>query len=283
MRLILSRKGFDSGSGGCPSPIFPDGSMISLPIPEKTSPIRYDELNWRGRNLGDLVNTLSRGKQLARYRAHLDPDLREDSLQRNPGWRPSLGQVDKAQGHLRNEGVAVGDVFLFFGLFRRVDEAMRWVGRPRHVVWGWLQIGEIASVDDDIRGAAGWAWLGDHPHLRFEVGRTNNTLYVASERLELPTDPATTLPPAGTFDRFAPDRCLTAREAPGSSLWSLPRSFFPYDRLPLSFHRKPHMWSLESDRALLRTVGRGQEFVLDLDHYPEVARWLSDLLHERHG
>ncbi len=32
-KLILSRKGFDSASGGCPSPIFPDGTMFSLPIP----------------------------------------------------------------------------------------------------------------------------------------------------------------------------------------------------------------------------------------------------------
>ncbi len=32
-RLILSHKGFDSRSGGCPSPIFPDGTMFSLPIP----------------------------------------------------------------------------------------------------------------------------------------------------------------------------------------------------------------------------------------------------------
>ena len=33
MKLILSRKGFDSQSGGCPSPIFPNGTLYSLPIP----------------------------------------------------------------------------------------------------------------------------------------------------------------------------------------------------------------------------------------------------------
>jgi hypothetical protein len=36
MKIILSRKGFDSTSGGVPSPIFEDGTMISLPIPYKT-------------------------------------------------------------------------------------------------------------------------------------------------------------------------------------------------------------------------------------------------------
>ena len=32
-KLILSFLGIDSGSGGCPSPIFPDGTIFSLPIP----------------------------------------------------------------------------------------------------------------------------------------------------------------------------------------------------------------------------------------------------------
>ncbi len=59
MRLILSRKGFDSSSGGCSSPIFPDGSMIALPIPDKRSPIQYQDLTWRGRNLGDVVAQLT--------------------------------------------------------------------------------------------------------------------------------------------------------------------------------------------------------------------------------
>src|ERR1035441_4619606 len=35
MKLILSRKGFDSSAGGKPSPIFPDGTMISLPRSEE--------------------------------------------------------------------------------------------------------------------------------------------------------------------------------------------------------------------------------------------------------
>ncbi|WP_454862743.1 Nmad3 family putative nucleotide modification protein [Pseudomonas hormoni] len=30
MQIILSRKGFDSAAGGCPSPILPDGRLFSL-------------------------------------------------------------------------------------------------------------------------------------------------------------------------------------------------------------------------------------------------------------
>ena len=36
MKVILSRKGFDSQYGGMPSPILPDGTLLSLPIPSKT-------------------------------------------------------------------------------------------------------------------------------------------------------------------------------------------------------------------------------------------------------
>ena len=33
MKIILSRKGFDSANGGAASPLFDDGSAVSLPIP----------------------------------------------------------------------------------------------------------------------------------------------------------------------------------------------------------------------------------------------------------
>ena len=89
MRIILSRKGFDSSSGGCSSPIFPDGSMISLPIPDKRSPIRYRDLTWRERNLGDVVAKLTHGKQRNEYRAHLDPDLRKSICARELTMRSS--------------------------------------------------------------------------------------------------------------------------------------------------------------------------------------------------
>jgi hypothetical protein len=44
MKIILSRKGFDSSSGGVPSPIFSDGDMLSLPIPDRASTVKYDEI-----------------------------------------------------------------------------------------------------------------------------------------------------------------------------------------------------------------------------------------------
>jgi hypothetical protein len=212
MKLILSRKGFDSTSGGCPSPIFPDGSMVSLPIPDARSPVRYRDLTWNGRNLGDVVERLTRGKVRRSDGAHLDPDLRPESLPRERGWRPALGQCAAAQGHLRNQSVGVGDLFVFWGLFRPVDESLRWSGPPAHVVWGWLKIAEVARVDDGVRlEPARWRWAALHPHLAFDVDATN-TLYLAAEGSD----------GAGVFSCFAESRQLTARGAAKPTLWSLP-------------------------------------------------------------
>lgn len=53
MRLILSRKGFDSSSafGACASPILPDGQLISLPIPHSEARVTYNGLQSSGLKL----------------------------------------------------------------------------------------------------------------------------------------------------------------------------------------------------------------------------------------
>ena len=49
MRVILSRKGFDSGAGGVPSPII-DGRPVSMPIPQEDL------------GVGDVVERITRGR-----------------------------------------------------------------------------------------------------------------------------------------------------------------------------------------------------------------------------
>lgn len=61
MKLILSRKGFDSSAGGKPSPIFPDGTMISLPIPDKASPTAYQDIAGNQHaSVGEMVEHLAK-------------------------------------------------------------------------------------------------------------------------------------------------------------------------------------------------------------------------------
>lgn len=280
MRIILSRKGFDSGSGGCPSPIFPDGSMFAMPIPYEPSTVQYQDLRWRGHELGDLVERLTQGKVGRTAGAHLDPDLRPEMRPRLPGWRPSLGQHKSAQGHLKKHGVGSGDLFLFWGLFRQFDEQTGWAAERRHVIWGWLQIGEVASVDKTVRPALArgdFCWAADHPHLSFKPD-SSNTLYVATEYLNLPLLGVRGLPGSGTFDVYNPKRQLTAVGAETPVTWALPLWFLPGIRQALSHHQNPDRWTVQSERVLLTAVSRGQEFILDTLEYPEAIAWAAGLI-----
>ena len=47
MKIILSRKGFDSQNGKAPSPIMPNGDLISMPIPTEDKD-RYQDLIYQG-------------------------------------------------------------------------------------------------------------------------------------------------------------------------------------------------------------------------------------------
>ncbi|QTF93500.1 hypothetical protein [Halomonas sp. BM-2019] len=287
MKLILSRKGFDSSAGGVPSPIFPDGRLLALPIPDGQSLIRYRDIAFDGATLGDLVAPLTRGKITQDDGAHLDPDLIEAMLPRRPGWRPIFGQTGPAQGHLRNHGVGPGDLFLFFGLFRRVERlngTWRWVpdARPRHLIWGWLQVESVVPVDE--ARSSDYAWATYHPHFQ-RPGEPNNVVYLASRRLRLEglcEGLGETLPGAGAFPRFAPQRQLTAPGATQTSHWRLPAWCYPEgDRTPLSYHANRQRWRKHADQVELKAVARGQEFILDGEEYPEAWPWVRDLIRAR--
>lgn len=231
MKLILSRKGFDSSvsAGGIPSPILPDGRMVSLPIPARQSPICYADIEMDGECIAPLVSSLTHGRIPPHYRTHLDPDLSLGSLPRLDDWRPIFGQTGPAQGHLRNNGVQPGDMFLFFGLFRRTtfeNGELAWLkgSKPVHIIWGWLQIGEILPVD--IGRALLYDWAKYHPHCYWDADK-NNVLYIASSHLSLGQTVLKDISGAGIFPKFSESRQLTAPLAPNTSLWRLPEWFFP--------------------------------------------------------
>jgi len=50
----------------------------------------------------------------------------------------------------------------------------------------------------------------------------------------------------------------------------------------LSYHRDPNRWTCYDNYTDLRSVGRGQEFILDAVDYPEAAEWARALIDE-HG
>ena len=76
MKIIVSRKGFDSSVGGHASPVLPDGSMISLPIPSSLDSIGYDQLQGPGgRTIGRILSELNASAKIEGKGAHADPDL----------------------------------------------------------------------------------------------------------------------------------------------------------------------------------------------------------------
>jgi hypothetical protein len=282
MKLIFSRKGFDSSIGKVPSPILPDRRMIFLPIPARNanSNIRYRELTMDEFNLGDMVHTLTKGRIAHGDRVHLDPDLNPAYLERKPGWRPLFGQAGAAQGHLLNQNVGPGDIFLFFGWFQKTQFAHDRLIYNResqgvHAIFGWLQIEETISASRYGRAPQ---WAAYHPHFQRAKPYPNDTVYVSTKLLTLPHTGKTSLPGAGIFRRFSNKLQLT-KPRHSRSIWQLPGWCYPRNgRMPLTYHPNPSRWQRQNGQVTLQTAGRGQEFVMDTIHYPEALHWLQDLL-----
>ena len=274
MRLVISRKGFDSSYGGVASPILPDGQMVSLPIPLKER-LTFGDVRFYGADLGDAVASLTRGRLGPPDRVHLDPDLRSDARPRGDGWQPAFGQCDAAARHLDRQGIGVGDLFLFFGWFRQTQgqfPALTFVhGAPDlHVLFGWLQVGTVLRPGDRIP-----SWLQPHPHVSDPPPSPRpNNIYVASPALRI-GDVDLGLPGGGVFSRYSPALQLTDPDAPSRRTWRVPVWFMGSP--PLTYHANPLRWRVCDGHSLLETVGRGQEFVLDCSARPDSEKWLTEL------
>ena len=255
--------------------------MISLPIPDPSSPAAFGDLIVGNEPLGPLVESLTKGKISRKMRAHLDPDLEPGMLPRQPGWRAIFGQTGAAAGHLKTRGVGMGDLFLYFGWFREAEKLKgRWHFQKNapdlHILFGWLQVGEVVPLDASVHVLP--EWMQEHPHCHGDRG-PNNTLYIAKKCLDLtlPESMGEACPGSGVFGRYHSNLVLTR---PGETRchWALPAWFHPEGRpTVLSYHDKPKRWQRVGNRTHLHSVARGQEFVLDLEDYPEALPWLRSL------
>lgn len=231
-----------------------------------------------GHRLGKIVEDLT-GRRVRRNRSvHLDPDLRRTALERGKGWRPLFGQAGAAATHLCRYGVTVGDLFLFFGWFR---EAEIYEGSYRykpdaldlHVIYGWLQVGAIITLTAE-RQFAKFRWADYHPHFYFNFG----TVYIAGDRLELP-GARYNMPAAGYFEHFDHSLQLTAPGSNNRGVWQLPGWFYPRNnQSPLSYHPDVKAFTKKGNQTILRSAGRGQEFILNTAQYPEAIRWARLLI-----
>lgn len=284
IKVILSRKGFDSVAGRSPSPYFKDeGRLLSLPIPEENN---KNTIN-TGKTYSDLYfdeqhSYLDIMKQLDikgfdnKY-VHLDPDINSSVLaHRDDNWNGIFGQSSNSQAHLKNQGVKVGDLFLFFGWFREAVEVKNQFkfipGTDKHIIWGYLQVGEIENISNTGEYPD---WKCEHPHYYYR-NRKNNTAYIASKSLSIKSD----CKGHGVF-KFKDALVLTDLTQTNRSIWKLPKYFHLSEGTKMSHHEslltpklKP-VWELEENHCRLHSVGRGQEFVIDGDD--RIISWVKSI------
>lgn len=235
MKIVFSRKGFDSSAGGGPSPIV-EGRPVSLPIPAGTaSRTTYGDLG-----LGEYAARASRGKLGAGDLCHHDPMFLPDGT-------CAFGQHSAAQTHLEGQGVGLGDVFLFFGLFAEETS-----GEPHHRIFGFLRVEEMIALSE----GAPQAMLDiAHPHA-LAMHSANDVIWRGEGRVA---------------NRACPELRLTVPSGP-PSLWKRPEWLRSGG---LSYHDRADRW-LRGGR--LKSVARGQEFVADVGRRKAPREWLEGVI-----
>lgn len=282
-KIILSRKGFDSSFGGYPSPILPDGTLLSIPIPEEKSKIKYSQLSFtiEGKACFDIMKDLygeqiNNGKKPMKLSdnlgCHLDPDIDKNMINRGKqSWKGLFGQAKSAQKHLSNKEVDEGDIFLFFGWFKKAEKvngSYKFIkdAPDLHVIFGYLQIGEIVYLNKDQ--AKKEEWMEDHPHVANNYSLCNNTLYVARDTLSLAGMPGYGRLKLGKES----DNLILTAPSKTRSVWGLNRKLF--DGVEISYHSK----SSWREDGLFQSAKIGQEFVIDVAKKSGVIEWAKGII-----
>ena len=189
MRVILSRKGFDSSYGGFPSIILPDGQMISFPIPEKGKKKTMNEADSKikGIEAENLKFILADKKELSlkeifeKYNIqkikipgntpteqeventifHYDPQIQNvvqriydqdnNKIINITNKYAAFGQSRAAASHLLNQKISKDDVFLFFGTFKWTGKDKKNLknGEEFHALWGYMIVDDVFKIDND--------------------------------------------------------------------------------------------------------------------------------------
>ncbi|MFW5634222.1 MAG: hypothetical protein ACOCYR_04945 [Erythrobacter sp.] len=243
MKIVFSRKGFDTSAGGGPSPIVA-GRPVSLPIPAARNAAGAASVTTYGDlGLGEHAARASRGRLGAGDACHHDPMFTREG-------ECLFGQCGAAQTHLERQGVGAGDVFLFFGLFREESG-----GEPHHRIFGYLRVAELIPLS---AGAPAELVERGHPHALAMHAR-NDCIWRGEGRLAARASEALRL------------------TVPGARPSLLRRPDW-LRRGGLSYHDRADRW-LRGGK--LRAVSRGQEFVADIGSRREAPRaWLESVIAE---
>ncbi len=273
MKVVLSRKGFDSGYGGYPSIILPTGEMITFPIPsDKEDDYTYFDLKDKhGKSVYNIMKQLNKNIKLGHtqvltknMKCHLDPDLCAYSVERKEGWRGAFGQINAAQKVLENNNVKEGDLFLFFGWFNDVIETENGYkfkkGDGKHTIFGYLQIDKIIYPNKNEVPE----WLKNHPHAKSlrRLNNESNCIYIARETCTFDEN----IKGYGMFV-YNEELDLT-KKGLTRTCWELPDIF---KDVSITYHNKDS-WK----EGYFKSACRGQEFVIEENE--QIEKWAINLI-----
>ena len=264
MKIILSRKGFDSEYGGQPSPILPDGTLLSFPIPSKKEIHKFSDLQYNGKSYYEIITELYPNTRIKPYyTCHLDPDVRKSIIARSENWKPAFGQINSAQGHLNKQNVGVNDIFLFFGWFKQSEiingrYSYKLGSRDLHIIYGYLQISEKFQYGQEFPEYSKY-----HPHTQKKFRNVaSNCVYMAKDNLSFDENYK-----GSSYLNFKPNLVLT-KEGMSKSKWNLPDFF---KDLSISYHTKDSF-----QEFFFQSAAKGQEFVIDADD--KLIDWTKELI-----
>lgn len=228
MKVILSRKGFDSENGKMPSAIMPNGDVVSFPIPSEDY-TTFDDLRYGQFSYKRILDSLAQKKfgcgceVFPQRHCHVDPDLdrtRWKNVHRY--WKPAFGPSWDVWHYLNTTvGIAKNDIFLFFGTFhfliQKTTAEFEFSVRTGdffhdsdlHLIWGYLQVGDVIC---DPERTSEYSW---HPHAGGPL------LIIPRKRLSFaPSKPGYGLLP------FSIDRVLTS-EGKSKAYWKYNKVYSP--------------------------------------------------------
>ena len=263
MNVILSRKGFDSSYGGGASPIMPNGDLLSIPIPSKDDEegISYSSINYGGRSYLEIMKALN--LRIPEFEnCHFDPDIDKDACKRHKNWKGIFGQQGAAMTHLENCNVSVGDIFLFFGSFKRTIQKEKLEFErdyQRHIIFGFLIVNKIIRPNKDSDDSI----FIDHPHYQnIDKYAPRNIVYIAGDHKDY-----------GTF-KYNEELVLT-RNGFSKSNWELPIIFDPNRGTKISRHSEKDI-EIRRDKIMLKSRGIGQDFVISGNK--EIEEWAKKII-----
>lgn len=263
--IVISRKGFDSQNGCIPNPILPDGTLLVFPIPDKNDiENTFETLKHNGVSYYEIIKQLCPKSAIKPTDGcHLDPDLDIANIQRKEGWKPAFGQAMSPLGHLYNNNVDEGDLFLFFGWFKQTEYyngKLRYVPNAPdlHVMFGYLQIDKVVKDEKFVPHFLKAA----HPHdKKFRWERGQNAIFVATDNLTFAPEYN-----GGGMFRYDKKRVLTK---PGMSrrVWDMPLFF---KDIEISYHK--NAWKGND----FYSVCKGQEFVFEPNE--QAMEWVKNII-----